>query len=113
MQKSRFLRKLKEPTFICVITDFVTRFMVDYSKWDKFVSELSDEDDSAGPVQVHHIEDGGTVTIGPDGPCIDSLQSSNSNLANTVMNGLLLMCPALITALFDVLSATETATCCH
>ena len=55
--------------------------MVDYSKWDKFASELSDdEDEGRGPVQVHHVEDGGSVTIGPNGASL-AARSAHSESA--------------------------------
>lgn len=54
--------------------------MVDYSKWDALAKDLSDdEEDPKGPV-VHHVENGGRVTIGPDGatlgPAAATLESS-------------------------------------
>ena len=46
------------------------RNMVDYSKWDRFASELESDDDDVEKdrgVQVHRIEDGAQVTVGPEG----------------------------------------------
>lgn len=62
--------------------------MVDYSKWDKFASELSDEEEDAKGPMVHHVEEGGRVTIGPDGATIaaHSAQSESAVAedANTI-----------------------------
>ena len=44
--------------------------MVDYSKWDKFADDISDEEDGPMRPVVHHVEEGGSVTIGPGGPSI-------------------------------------------
>jgi hypothetical protein len=45
--------------------------MVDYSKWDKFAEDLSDEEDNKG-FQVQQFEQGSRVTIGPKGANIEA-----------------------------------------
>lgn len=46
--------------------------MVDYRKWDKFVSELSDDDDISPQVTTIDSAAGAQVTIGPQGVSINS-----------------------------------------
>lgn len=44
--------------------------MVDYSKFDKLASELSDSDDAPGPPRVTRLKAGSKVTVGPTGAVV-------------------------------------------
>ena len=60
--------------------------MVDYSKWDKFADEISDDEEPNTPL-VHHVEDGGSVTIGPDGPRIAARSTDAASASKASKEG--------------------------
>lgn len=52
--------------------------ILDYSRWDRLAADLSDSDEEQGQPQVTSLHEGGSVTIGPDGPSIASNKSAIS-----------------------------------